>query len=297
MSESPTLSPPFKRTWLSDHLMLLRPRLLVMVAVVTGAGYAFGAPGDLHLGTLVAVLCGIALVGGGSSALNQVLEIELDARMERTAQRPLPEQRLTRLEATLSGSAMLFGGLVILWQGCGPLPGSLGLISAVTYLGLYTPLKTRSSLNTLAGGIPGALPVLIGYSAATGHLDGRAGVLFAILFLWQLPHFLAIAWLYREQYAAAGHRMLPYADPHGERTSRQVLVQSAGMLPVTLLPTGMGLAGMVYLAGAGLVAVLYLAAGTRFARTRTRDDARILLKTSLLYLPVVYVLMVLDRVG
>jgi protoheme IX farnesyltransferase len=233
---------------------------------------------------LFAVL-GTALVAGGANALNMVIERDFDARMARTANRPLPSGRLEPREATLFGGVLAAGGVLVLLLGTTPLAALLATITFASYVFVYTPLKRRTTLNTHVGAIPGALPALIGWAAARGDLDGPAWVLFVFVYLWQIPHFLAIAWLYRDDYARGGYRMLPSADPEGIATGRQALLGAVALVPVSLLPSLAGLTGPLYFAGALLLGAWFVRRTLAFALARTPSGARQLLRASLVYLP------------
>jgi heme o synthase len=280
----------------ADFLALTRPRVVMMVLVTTLAGFylaSFGAP-DVVL--LTHTLVGMALAAGGTLALNQYLERDVDARMQRTRLRPLPDGRLRPLEALAFGIAITGGGLIYLAFAVSALTGLLTAISVVSYLFLYTPLKRRTSLCSVVGAVPGALPPLIGWAAARGDVTAGAWVLFGILFLWQIPHSLAIARLYRDDYARAGIRVLPVLEPDGASTGRQIVTNCLALLAVGLLPTLIGLAGPTYFFGALILGLLFLGCGVDVALRPTEATARRLLLASLVYLPVQLALMALDRV-
>jgi protoheme IX farnesyltransferase len=284
------------RSLVADYLELTKPRITLLVVFTTWVGFSVavpaGAPGS---GWLAAALAGTALVAAGASALNMLLERRSDALMLRTRRRPLPAGRLRPAEALGFGLALSAAGLALLALGPGRQAAGLALATWASYLFLYTPLKSRSSLAILVGAIPGALPPVIGWSAARGGLDPGAFVLFAILFLWQVPHFLAIAWLYREDYARAGLPMLPVLDPGGRLTGRQAVAHSLALLLVSLTPAAAGMAGRVYLAGALLLGLGFLAVAVRAAVLRTPEAARALFLGSLLHLSALCALLLLDR--
>lgn len=278
----------------ADFVELGKPRITFLVVVTAAVGYALGAP-VFHSGVFLIVLCGTALVAGGASALNQYAEREADARMLRTRGRPLPAGRLTPAEALAFGLSISALGLALLAAGTNLLTFALGLAALGSYVLAYTPLKRVTSLCTVVGAVPGAIPPLMGWAAARGSLDRTAWALFAILFLWQLPHFLALAWIYREDYARGGFPMLSLADEDGASAARQALLYAAALLPVTLAAGLFAGAGMVFLVGALASGVAFLACAALFARRRQVSWARRLFLVSVLYLPAVLTLMVLDR--
>jgi heme o synthase len=277
-----------------DFLELTKPRLSSFVLLVVALAAWLGAAGAIEPQTLFLAVLGTGLVAGGANALNMVIERDLDARMARTAGRPIPSGRIEPREALIFGAALTVLGLLLL-LGTTPLAALLAALTSASYLLVYTPLKRVTTLNTHVGAIPGALPALIGWAAARGQLDPAAWTLFAVVYLWQLPHFLAIAWLYKEDYARGGYRMLPSADPEGHLTGRQALLGAAALVPASLLPSLAGLTGVVYFAGALLVGVWFVRRSVAFAVRRTATTARQLLRASLVYLPTVLLLMFLDR--
>jgi protoheme IX farnesyltransferase len=285
-----------EKSWLAVFSDLVKARLTLLVLLTTMVGFYVGYPGPLDLLLLLHTMLGTALVAAGASALNQFLEREHDAKMERTEDRPLPSGRLQ------PGTVLLFGGisaglgLLYLTLVVNPLTGLLGAATLGSYLFIYTPLKRVTTLNTIIGAIPGALPPLMGWTAARGEITPGGWALFAILFFWQLPHFLAIAWIYREQYARAGFVMLPVVDPTGERTGRQAVSHTLGLLPFSLCPFVFHLAGPVYLAGALLLGAAYLWFAVQFSRQLTVTGARRLFFMSITYLPLLLGLMVLDKI-
>jgi protoheme IX farnesyltransferase len=280
----------------ADLLTLTKPRITSMVVLTAGIGALLAGRGDLPLDLLFHALLGTALVSGGSSALNQIFEVETDARMERTLGRPLPTGRLSRAAAWMFASVLSLVGIAYLHQAVNPITALLGLAALLSYVVVYTPLKKISSLSTLVGAVPGAIPPMMGWTAISGQIEPGAWVLFGILFLWQLPHFFAIAWLCREDYGQAGFPMVPVTDPDGRRTGRQMVFYSLVLLPVSLLTTWLGLTGMTYALGAGILGVLYIVFSFNFLRSPSRATARRLMKFSVLYLPAVLGVMVLDRV-
>jgi len=279
-----------------DFLALTRPRVVVMVLVTTLAGFYLASSGGLDGIRLLHTLIGMALAAGGTLALNQYLERDVDARMHRTRRRPLPDGRLLPVEALSFGITITAGGLLYLTVAVSPLSGLLTAFSVGSYLFLYTPLKRKTSLCSVIGAVPGALPPLIGWAAARGDLGVGAWVLFGILFLWQIPHSLAIARLYREDYARAGIQLLPVLEPDGASTGRQIVTNCLALLAVGLLPTLIGLAGPMYFVGAFLLGLLFLGYGVSLALSPTEKAARRLLIASLAYLPIQLALMAIDRV-
>jgi len=279
-----------------DFVALAKPRLNFLVVASTLAGYVMAGSEGLGLLRLMGTLIGTGLVAGGASAFNQVLERDVDALMRRTRLRPLPDQRLHPFEGTLFAAAIAMTGLLMLAATANLLAAGVALLTLVTYVAIYTPLKRRTSFGTVIGAVPGALPPLIGWAAARGSLSPEAWTLFGIVFFWQLPHFLAIAWIYREDYARAGFPMLPVIEPDGRSTGRQSVLYAAALVPLSLAPKLMGLAGQVYFAGALALGVLFVALTVRFARTRSIGDARRVFFASIVYLPLIWALMIADKI-
>jgi protoheme IX farnesyltransferase len=244
---------------------------------------------------LLWTITGTALVAGGASAFNQVIERDADGLMRRTRLRPLPDGRLAPGEAVGFAAILSIAGLLVLAAGVNMLAAGVALATLVSYAAIYTPLKRRSSFATVIGAIPGALPPVIGWAAAADALSQGAWILFGIVFLWQLPHFLAIAWMYREDYARAGFPMLPVIEPDGRSTARQAVVYAAALLPLALAPTLVGMSGVVYFTGALTLTLIFLGMSIRFAATRSVRDARRLFFTSIIYLPILWALMIADR--
>jgi heme o synthase len=279
---------------MKDYIELTKPRITWLILMSTGIGYFFGLRGasnwwsflmSLDPWSLFHTILGTGLIASGTAALNQWCEREADCHMRRTSRRPIPSGRLS------ANRALAF------WLGCNLLSGLLGLFTLVAYLFLYTPMKQRSWLSTTIGAFPGAMPPVIGYAAARGAITPEAGVLFAILFLWQFPHFYSIAWMYREDYARAGIRMLPVVEPDGKSTARQIVLYGLMLVPVSLVPNLLGMSGRLYLVGALLLGLWFLYSGVRVALERTILRARSVLVTSVVYLPLIYGLMLLDRPG
>ena len=281
----------------ADFLALTKPRLNFLVLLTTAAAYRIGAqPGSLPI-TLVHTLVGTALVAGGASALNQVWERESDKLMRRTRLRPLPDARMTAAHARIFGFVLSIAGLVQLAVFVNLLSAGVALLTLASYVWFYTPLKFRTSLSTIVGALPGALPAVIGWSAATNSLSLPGWVLFGIVFMWQMPHFLAIAWMYRDEYARAGIPLLPVIQPDGRSTGRQAVLYAAGLIPITMMPTLIGLSSPTYLAGAIVLDAILLVFSLEFAVTRTMDSARRLFLSSIIYLPILWGLLVWDHVG
>jgi protoheme IX farnesyltransferase len=280
---------------LSDLLELTKPRITSMVAVTTAAGFVMASPAGLDFGLLLHALVGTCLVAAGAGALNHVVERDVDARMRRTAQRPLPSGRLDPDLGLLWAVLLAVSGVTWLALTVNLLTSLLGALTLAAYVFVYTPMKRLSSLATIVGAVPGAVPPMMGWTAAQDALQPGAWVLFAILFLWQLPHFLAIAWMYRADYERGGMPMLPVLDPQGTRTGRQAILYAAALVPVSLLPTPLGLTGGVYFAGALLLSLGFLAASVAFQRQCTNLTARKLLLVSVFYLPAILAVMLLDR--
>lgn len=283
------------RARLSDYAELTKPRITSMVVVSAAIGYLLGAEGRLSLSELSLVLLGTGLLSAGGSVLNHVWERDTDALMTRTADRPLPAGRLRVAPALAFGLVLSVAGLVELALAVNPLTALLGAVALVGYVLVYTPLKRISSLSTVVGAVPGALPPVMGWTAAQNQLGTGAWVLFGILFLWQLPHFLAIAWLCREDYKAAGFPMLPVLDPGGRRTARQAVLYGAALVPVSLLPSLLGMSGALYLLGALVLGLAFLGFCLAFSFSFSTGAARRLLLMSVFYLPAVLAVMLVDR--
>lgn len=281
----------------ADFLALTKPRLNLLVLLTTAAAYRLGLDGPLDLTPFAHTLMGTALVAGGAAALNQVWERESDRLMTRTRLRPLPDARLGTGEATWFGRILALAGLVQLAVFVNALTALVALATLVSYVWWYTPLKFRTSLSTIVGALPGALPAVIGWTGATNQLTPEAWVLFGIVFMWQMPHFLAIAWMYRDEYARAGMPLLPVIHPDGRSTGRQASLYTAGLLPLTLMPTLMGMASAYYLAGAVVLGACLLVLSLEFSLVRTHAAARRLFFGSILYLPLLWGLLVWDHVS
>ncbi|MFI5119402.1 MAG: heme o synthase [Thermoanaerobaculia bacterium] len=283
----------------ASYVALTKPRITVFVVMTAFVGFVAGTKGPLSslaLPLLLHTLLGTALVASGTSAFNQVREKDLDGLMTRTQDRPLPSGRISLRGAALFAGALSVVGVAELILFTNALTAALAAFTLVSYVGLYTPMKTRSHASTIVGAVPGALPPLGGYTAATGAIGLPGLALFAILFVWQLPHFFAIGWRHRADYARAGVRILPVIDPSGRRTARQTLLWTAVLLPISLLPSLVGTAGFAYALGAFVLTLLFLRSSLRFARETTDGRARSLFFASIGWLPAILILLVLDRV-
>ncbi len=284
------------RSRTADFLELTKPGITVLVLATTLVGFYVGSRTAVSFFLLGHTLLGTALVASGAGAFNQYLERHLDALMRRTMSRPLPAGRLQSGEALVFAMLISSAGMIYLFVLVNPLTSLLSALTFVGYLFLYTPLKTRTWLSTVIGAVPGALPTAMGWAAVNDRLSAGACVLFAIVFFWQLPHFYAIGWMYREDYARAGFPMLPTIDLSGARTGRQVNLYIVALVVATALPSFMRLTGYAYLSGALVLGLLFLAYGAVFARARDRNSARRLFLASVCYLPILLALMALDKV-
>ncbi len=294
MSSAPaTLTSAYPRTL--GYLSLTKPDVTFLVVITTFAGYYLGATGPIDWLHLVHALLGTTLIGAGTSALNHYFERQSDARMRRTANRPLPLGVLKPAEALAFGVALAAGGAIYLALATNWLASALGIATCVSYLGAYTPLKKRTTLATFVGAFPGAVPPLIGWAAARGSLAVEAWILYLILFLWQFPHFFAIAWMYREDYARAGIRMLPVVDRAGDATFRQILAYSAALIPASLLPAVAGMAGILYFYGALLLGVAMMQVSLWAARSRTNVRAKWLMHATVIYIPLLLALLMWEK--
>jgi len=279
---------------LSAFVALTKPRIALTVLMTVATGFILGARGGSLPSTFILTLLGTGLVAAGASALNQWLERSRDSRMRRTARRPLPSGRVRPAEAAAFGVGLGAVGVVMLAVGANPTAAAVALLTLLLYVFVYTPIKPLTTFNTAVGAVPGALPPVIGWAAATGRLGVEAWSLFLILFLWQFPHFLAIAWVHREDYARGGHLMLPAVDPTGALTGRQAVTHALALVPVGLLPAVIGLAGPWYFAGSLALGLFYLAAAVRFWLDVSDRNARRLMVASFLYLPAVLALLLLN---
>jgi protoheme IX farnesyltransferase len=283
------------RSRAADYVTLAKPRLNLLVVATSLAGFVM-AHGDMsNLVVVLSTIVGTALVAGGASAVNQVYERRTDALMQRTRMRPMADGRLAPNDALRYAFVLCAAGLLMLALGANILSALVAFATLVSYAVVYTPLKLRTSFATVIGAVPGALPAVIGWAAAANDLSLGAWILFGIVFLWQLPHFLAIAWMCREDYARAGFPMLPVIEPDGRSTGRQSVAYAAALLPVSLAPTLAGMAGPTYFVGAFVLTLGFLALTVRFARTRSNADARTVFFGSITYLPILWVLMISGR--
>jgi protoheme IX farnesyltransferase len=283
------------RERVAAYLELTKPRITFLIVLTSAAGFGLAARGKVDYLHLAGAMLGIAILSSGIATLNQYMERDLDGLMRRTADRPLPSGKLLPWEALLFGVGLTVSAEIYLAVLVNPLSALLGLTVIAGYLFGYTPLKTKTSFSTLVGAFPGAVPPLIGWTAARGELSLEAWVLFAILFLWQFPHFLAIALMYREDYSRAGILMLPVVEPDGRVTGQQIVVYTLMLLPVSLLPTLLGISGRIYFGGAIILGLLFLYHSVCAAFSKSRRQARRLLLASVLYLPLLFSLMVVDR--
>jgi protoheme IX farnesyltransferase len=289
---------------LRDYAELTKTRITMLIVLTAWCGYFFGAHrmgvSSWSLG-LIHALFGIALVSSGTAALNELLESEVDARMRRTALRPLPSGRMTRAHAAAVGLTLTLGGSVYLAIYTNLLTGTLVFLTSLVYLAAYTPLKKISPVCTFVGAFPGAMPVVLGWTAARGRIEPETLILFAIMFVWQFPHFLSIAWLYREDYAQGDIRMLPVVNSDGKSTVWRILAYSAALIPVSLLPVAFGMAGRIYLVGAILmgVALFRVSMGMAYPQLpatapASKPSARRLLRATIIYLPALFALMMVN---
>ena len=289
-----------------DYIELTKPRITWLILMSTGIGYFFGLPPAatwqqflraIPILALLHTIVGTALIASGTAALNQWYEREADRKMRRTAARPLPAGKMSAASALAFGVGLSVAGFLELWLGVNLLAGLIGAFTLASYLFVYTPLKQRTWWSTTIGAIPGAMPPVIGYAAAAGSLPRESWVLFAILFLWQFPHFYSIAWMYKDDYARAGIRMLPVVEPDCRSTARQIVLYGIALVPVSLIPGILGMSGRIYLIGALLLGLWFLYSGVRVALERSLVRARGVLVASVLYLPLIYGLMLIDRPG
>lgn len=279
----------------ADLVELTRLRLNLLVVLTTGIGFLLAVEGPFPLALFLHTVIGTALVAAGSSALNQVLEREVDATMPRTANRPIPTGRMDPDVALAVGVLLSVGGLGQLAWFVNLETAFLGALTLAGYLFVYTPLKRKTSLATIVGAVPGAIPPMMGWAALRGEISIEAWALFGILFLWQLPHFLAIAWLYRGDYELGGMPMLPVVDREGRVTARQAILYASALVPVSLLPTALGMTGFTYLCCALVLGAVYVGYGVSFSRHRNHRAALQLMLASVIYLPALLASMVLDR--
>lgn len=283
------------RSRLADFLVFTKVRVNALVVATAAGGFYMGSPDAMNLVMLAGTVIGTGLVAGGAAGINQITERDLDRLMDRTRRRPVAEGRMGLGEAKLVAWATSLAGLGLLAASANLLATAVAAVTLVIYAFVYTPMKRVTSFSTVVGAVPGGLPPMIGWAAARGSLDAPAWALFLIVFLWQLPHFLAIAWLYREDYARARLPMLPVVDADGGSTARQSLLYATALLPVSLLPSALGLTGLVYATSAFALGLAFIGVAIRFAVRRTKPNARLLFLTSLIYLPAVWIIMMVDR--
>lgn len=294
VTESTVARPNWRSVGLT-YLNLTKPRITLMVVLSTLAGFVLAADSPLDWGLFGHLTLGIAILSSGIGALNQYWERDLDKLMNRTKIRPLPKGQITPHRALVFGIVLAGIATIYLAWFVNPLTAFWGLVALSSYLFIYTPLKTRTHWCTFIGAIPGALPPVLGWAGATNHTGPEAAVLFAIMFFWQFPHFHAIATMYREDYAQAGIRMLPVVETDGRSTARQIVFYAVALLPISLLPTYLRFSGWIYFGGALILGLYFLSASIRTARVMSREEARRLLKVSVIYLPLLLGLMVLNR--
>jgi len=281
---------------MSAYLELTKPNIVWLILLSTGIGFYVASEGPLAFGLLFHTLCATALLAGGTGTLNQWLERDIDAKMRRTQGRPLPSGRIGERSALWFGLGLSFAGLAYLLVAVNLLSFAVGLATLISYVWVYTPMKTRSPLSTFVGAFPGAAPLLLGWVAVRNGMGLEAWVLFAILFLWQFPHFYAIGRMYREDYAQAGICMLPVIERNGDSTGRQIISYALNLLMVSLAPWVLGMAGPVYAVAAVVLGAGYLYYGVLAARRKTVAQARKLLRASVIYLPLLYVFLVADKI-
>jgi heme o synthase len=278
-----------------DFITLTKPRLNFLVLLTTAAAYSLGAGPGATLIDLIHTLLGTFLVAGGAAAINQVWERTTDRLMRRTQRRPMADERLSVTQGMTFGIALTIIGAAELAYFINPLSAAVALATTASYIFFYTPLKLRTSLSTIAGALPGALPAVIGWAAATNTLSIEGWVLFGIVFMWQMPHFLAIAWMYRDEYARAGMPLLPVIEPDGRSTGRQAVLYTAALIPLSMMPTGVGLASPWYLVGAIVLGAILMLMSVEFAVKRDLATAKRLFFGSILYLPILWALLVFDH--
>jgi len=279
---------------IKSYIELTKPRIMMLVLVTAALGFYLGGEGIVAWARLAYLLFGVALVSGGSSTLNHYLEREFDSKMLRTRNRPVPTGQVLPERALSFGIVLTLLGIALLYVQINVLTAFLSLLTSFLYIMVYTPMKRVSWLNTSIGAIPGAIPPLGGWAAATGGLSFEAGILFLILFIWQHPHFYAIAWMLRDDYKRGGFKMLPVVEPDGRRMFRHILGYSAALIPVSLIPVVTGMSGLVYCTGALIAGIFLLKVSRQFALSRSHIDARKLLRATVIYLPALLILIVLD---
>jgi heme o synthase len=280
-----------------DHIALTKPRLNFLVVASSAAGYYLGTANNVPGWLMAQAVAGTALVAAGSAVLNQLYERDTDALMRRTRQRPLPDGRISNIDALIFGIALSLAGVVTLAVRANLLAAGLALATLIIYLVVYTPMKRQTPLSTVVGAVPGALPPLIGWTAARATVDAGGLSLFAIVFLWQIPHFMAIAWMYRDDYSKAGFPMLPVIEPDGRRAGRHALIYALALLPISLMPTWAGVSGWIAFAIAAVLGIALIVLSARFAAARTDQSARTLFYATITYLPLLWTALIIDKVG
>lgn len=293
--KSSTKSSAFAKR-VEDYIELIKPRMVVMILITTAAGYYLGSQYTVNWLMFLHTLIGSGLTAAGVLGLNQYLERNIDSQMKRTQERPIPTGRIFPMQALLFCTVLTAGGMLYLTFIVNPISGFVISLIVVSYLFVYTPLKQKTPLCTLIGAFPGALPPVVGWVAAQGSLSGQAWVLFAILFLWQLPHSLAIAYIYREDYANAGLKLLPVIHPDGESTRRQIVVNCLALFGIGLLPTMFSISGEFYFFAALLIGGMFLVSGIYLQKTHSLKAARYVLYASLIHLPLLFIAMVIDKI-
>ncbi|MGH9740215.1 MAG: heme o synthase [Candidatus Acidiferrales bacterium] len=295
MNERAEAISTFDKPW--AYVVLTKPDVTFLVVITTLAGFYLGSTGPIEWSVMLSTVCATMLVAGGTAALNQYVERDLDAVMRRTARRPLPTGQLRPRDALIFGVLTIFAGAVWLALAANFLAALVALATTVLYLGLYTPLKRLTPLSTAVGAIPGALPPLIGWAAAHGSLSVGGWILFGILFFWQFPHFMAIAWMYREDYARAGIKMLPVVDRKGDSTFRQIVCTSAILVWVSALPSVIGMAGIAYFFLALVLGMILLQVGLWANRSRSNTRAKWLMHATVAHIPLLLICLVLDKLA
>jgi heme o synthase len=280
-----------------DHLALTKPRLNFLVVASSAAGYYLGAVGGVQPWAMALAVVGTAFVAAGSAVLNQLYERDTDALMRRTRLRPLPDGRVSPADALIFGTALSVAGVAVLALQANILAAGLALATLVIYLAIYTPMKRQTPLSTVVGAVPGALPPLIGWTASRGAIDAGGLSLFAIVFLWQIPHFMAIAWMYRDDYAKAGFPMLPVIEPDGRRAGRQAFGYAVALFAASVAPTLVGVSGWIAFTSAVVMSIGLVALAARFAASRTDQTARQLFYATITYLPLLWMALILDKVA
>ncbi len=283
------------RVRIAAFVELTKPRIAILLVLTSAAGFYLGSAGTFDYALFANSMISIALLAFGVATLNQYWERDLDRLMKRTSTRPLPTSKVTPTEALIFGILQCLVAEVYLFLLVNPLTAFLGLLVIVGYVLVYTPLKTRTSVSTAIGAIPGALPPLMGWTAVANDITLGAWALFAMQFLWQFPHFLAIAWMYREEYAKAGILMLPVVEPAGKITMRQIVMFTIMLVPVSLAPYFFGISGPIFLVAASILGILFLISSIRVARSKTNEMAKRLLLASVIYLPLLFIFMVADK--